>query len=415
MRIYKGLNRLQSSSLFAYVFCSAFTVIAEILMLAGNNLQGNIAQLLGSFSQLLFVLTGYVFCYFVTLQLTDGKHAFKAFWSVLCFAVFNTAFGALHSGNTPYFFGIVTALFCSFCFNRLDKVLSLSLTAVFAVLSGVLVGFISDYWDSFIMYIAEFISGKGFLSSMIFSVLDNIFSLFGFSGFEDMFFYKSYGGSVVYGGEIVTGVKDLFKAGYNGILVSQYLSGHYYLIFALFGISLALFYNLKGAQKYVLALTAAGALISGNIGFLLLFLFLESPFLFIAVLIIGALSYFTASLIDLGVGYSLNGGIIEMILNFDNPVYLLAGGVVFVAIGYFVYRFVYEKHGISDSLNIYIPERLNSFVKALGGINNIVRYKDSSIEVRNPKLIDTVSVDCEINENIVTSRDERLTELKDYL
>ena len=82
---------------------------------------------------------------------------------------------------------------------------------------------------------------------------------------------------------------------------------------------------------------------------------------------------------------------------------------------YFVYKFIYEKHGITDSFNAYIPTRLNSFVSALGGISNIIRFKNDGLEVRNPKLIDTVSLDCEIKENFVTTKDKRMIELKEYL
>jgi hypothetical protein len=114
-------------------------------------------------------------------------------------------------------------------------------------------------------------------------------------------------------------------------------------------------------------------------------------------------------------GYQLNGGIIEMLINFNNGVYLIAGGVVFIAIGYFVYKFIYEKHGISSCVKIYIPTGLTSFVEALGGIKNIVRFRDNDLQVRNPKLVNTVMIDCEINENIIISKDERFLKLMEYL
>lgn len=76
---------------------------------------------------------------------------------------------------------------------------------------------------------------------------------------------------------------------------------------------------------------------------------------------------------------------------------------------------MFEKHGISDCCNVYIPTRLNGFVTALGGMSNIIRYKDGGIFVRNPKLVDTVSVECEIDENFIKTEDERLDELREYL
>ncbi|MDE6470875.1 MAG: PTS transporter subunit EIIC [Eubacterium sp.] len=415
MRFFYSINKLQGASLFPFIFCSVFLVIAELLQLIGSTVSADNEIIFYNFSKLLYDLMGYAFCYFIVYRLTYKKSAFSAFWGVLCLAVFYTAMNSLYESSSVYFVGIIMALFCVFCFNKLDKVLAMSLTMISSILFGVLLGFLLDYWDNFVMWLSQLISGKGYFSPVLFSVADNIFSLFGIDSLKYMIFYKSYGGAIIYEGEIVTGVKDLFSAGYTGQLVSSYLSGHYFLIFALVGVSTALFSNLKGIQKYILVIVTVSAVISGDISILLLFLFFESPFIFAAVLLMGALAYLAAYILDLGIGYVFSGGIIELIMYIDKAVYLLAGGVVFVAIGYFVYKFCYEKHGISDCLNIYIPTRLNNFVKALGGINNIVRYKNDALEVRNPKLIDTVTIECEINENIIKSSDKRFLELKEYL
>lgn len=415
MRFFNGINKLQSASLFPFIFCSVFLVIAELLQLVGSTFSAENEIIFYNFSKLLYDLMGYAFCYFVTYRLTYKKSAFCAFWGVLCLAVFYTAASSFYESRSVYFAGIIMALFCVFCFNKLDKILAMSLTMICSILFGILSGFLLEYWDDFVMWFSNLISGKGYFSPVLFSVSDNIFSLFGIDSLKNMIFYKSYGGSIIYEGEIVTGVKDLFNAGYTGNLVSAYLSGHYFLLFALVGVAASLFNNLKGIQKYILAVVTVGAVISGDISILLLFLFFESPFIFIAVLFIGALAYLSAFILDLGMGYVFSGGIIELINYIDKAVYLLAGGVVFIAIGYFVYKYCYEKHGISDCLNVYIPTRLNSFVKALGGISNIVRYKNDAIEVRNPKLIDTVAIECEIDENIIKSNDKRFFELKEYL
>lgn len=307
------------------------------------------------------------------------------------------------------------ALLCVFCFKRIDRITALALTVISAVVFGFLAGFACDYFDNFIMWLSARISDKGCFSAVFFSAFDNILSLFGIDTLKDMFFYKSYGGSLLFEGDLVTGAKDLFSSGYGGKAVSSYLSGHYFLLFSLAGIAAAMSNNIKGVQKYILYTVTVAAVLSGNISILLLFIFLESPFLFLAVLLIGAAAYLTAFLLNLGMGYLISGGIAEMIMYINKPVYLFAGGVIFLAIGYFVYKYCYEKHGISDSFNIYIPTRLEPFVKALGGINNIIRYKNDALEVRNPKLVDTVSINCEINENIVEFDDKRIDELMEYL
>lgn len=415
MRLFNCLNRLQCASLFAFILASVLIVLSEIFQLIGANIHVQGFNLLSSFSAFCYELLGYVFCYFITLALTKEKQAFKAFWSILCLAVINTALYSFYGESSVYFTGIAVAVFCAFCFNRFDRILALSVTLIFSILFGVLLGFIMDYWNHFMMWASQVISGKSYFSPVLFSIFDNLLSLFGIDTLKEMFFSKSYGGSMVYSGEIVTGAKDLFSHGYNGELVSGYLSGHYLLLFAVFGISISMLRDLKGTQRYVLIAVAAGAVLSGNASLLFLFFLLESPFVFISVLFIGALAYLTAYILDLGMGYLFNGGIVEMVIYFDHAVYFFAGGVVFFAIGYFVYKYCYERYGITDRLNVYIPTRLNDFVKALGGISNIIRFKDDKLEVRNPKLINTMCIECEINENIISSDDERMGELKEYL
>lgn len=417
MRLFKAFNRLQTAMLLPFLICSVFVAVAEIMQLICiyTGLAADAKNVLSGFSESLYALTGYVFCYYITLKLTHGKQAFKAFWSVMCFALLSTAANSFVDGIPLFILGIFTGLLCSFSFNRFSMILALAVTVGTCVIIGILSGLVSDSWNNFIMELSGFISDKAYFSPVLFGVIDNIFSLLNVDTFREMIFNNSYGGSVLIGDEIVTGVKDMLKAGYSGKLVSTYLSGHYFLLFSLSGISAALFFDLKGVQRYVLLGTAVCAVISGNLNFLLLFLFLESPYLFAAVLILSAGAYLAAYVIDLGMGYLAGGGITEMIIYSDKLVYLLAGGVVFVAIGYFVYKFVFEKHGISDCCNVYIPTRLNGFVTALGGMSNIIRYKDGGIFVRNPKLVDTVSVECEIDENFIKTEDERLDELREYL
>lgn len=417
MRLFKAFNRLQTAMLLPFLICSVFVAVAEIMQLICiyTGLAADAKNVLSGFSESLYALTGYVFCYYITLKLTNGKQAFKAFWSVMCFALLSTAANSFVDGIPLFILGIFTGLLCSFCFNRFGMILALAVTVGTCVIIGILTGLVSDSWNNFIMELSGFISDKAYFSPVLFGVVDNIFSLLDIDTFREMIFNNSYGGSVLIGDEIVTGIKDMLKAGYSGKLVSTYLSGHYFLLFSLSGISAALFFDLKGVQRYVLLATAVCAVISGNLTFLLLFLFLESPYLFAAVLILSGGAYLAAYVIDLGMGYLAGGGITEMIIYSDKLVYLLAGGVVFVAIGYFVYKFVFEKHGISDCCNVYIPTRLNGFVSALGGMSNIIRYKDGGIFVRNPKLVDTISVECEIDENFIKTEDERLDELREYL
>jgi len=416
MRIFKYLNKVQTSSLFPFMITSVFLAAAQLMSIAGDKINNEYEVLIFNLTQLLLTLVPYVFCFFITLMLSESKRSLKAFWSIICLAVINTAVSSFSNDNSALVsIGILVSLFCVFCYNRFDLGVSLSLTIISGIIFGILLGFIFDYRNTALMWYSQLISGKGVFSSIAFSVFDTVLSLFGEDSLKDMFFYKSYGGSLLIDGDIVTGVKDLFETGYSSDLLSNYMSGHYFVMFAVIGMMLSLAGELKGVQRLALIITGVGAVISGNFTLFFIFIFLESPFLFLSSVLISALSYAAAFVLKLNIGYLHGGGIIEMIIYGDKWVYLLAGGVVFVAIGYFIFKFSIEKRGISDSENIYIPTRLNSLVKALGGVNNILRFRDGSLEVRNPKLINTIELNCEIDENVIISDDERLKELKDYI
>lgn len=415
MRIFKYLNRFQNASAFAFIFAGVMILAGEITNLIGLEANGNVQAFFYGFSKLFYALIPYVFCYFLTMMLTTGRRWFKAFWSILCFALFDTAFSSLCDEQSIFIFGIIISLLCVFMFNNTDKMLSMPLTIAASIIFGLLFGYVYEIWNNAAMRAADFISDKGMLSSLLYGAANSLLSVFDIDTLNEMFFYKSYGGSMLIDENIVTGVKDLFASGYSGELLSTYLSGHYFVLFAFLGMALALFSDLKGREKTVIAVCAVSCIVSGNVSLLMFFFLIESPFLFVCAVAVGTLCFLASHLLNLEMGYLSDGGLIEMFINLNNPVYLFAGGAVFVAIGYFVFKYSIEKHGISSCLNIYIPTRLNNIVSNLGGIENIIRFKDDVIEVRNPKLVNTFKFDCSIDENIVKSDDKSFLELKEYL
>lgn len=411
MRAYNFFNKIHNSSLIAFIAGSICLAAAELLSLLGYYIGKGKNLLLNDFSSLLISIIPYIFCYFITQYFTNDMRWLKSFWSVLCLLAMKTAFGS----DISFFAGIAAALFCAFFFERFNKAVSFTVTAVTAVIMGVLLRYTFDFFSDAQMTVAYAVSNKGIISSVIFSIIKTALSLFGNTGFADLFFYKSYGGTAIIDNELITGIKDLFENGYSGELIADYCSGHFFLLFALVGVTLALADMLKGIQKICLIVTACCAVLSGNISLLLLFIFFESWHFYLSVILMSALSYISAVLLDIRAGYLFNGGIAELIINIDKPLYLIVGGLVFVAIGFFAAKYSALKFGISDSLNIYIPTRLNRLVNSLGGIVNIIKVDNDTVEVRNPKLVNNFEIDCEIRENLVKIDDEKITQLKEYL
>lgn len=411
MRAYSFFNKIHNSSLLAFIISSAFILIAELLQLLGYYIGDGADVVLLNFSQLLLKLVPYIFCYFITMYFTNGERWLKAFWAVICLCVFATASGI----QISFFAGIAAALMYSYFYEHFNKYISFSVTLISSVLVGLAMSYLGDVLKDLLMSTARFVSDKGIVTAVLFSVISTILSLFGSNSFNDLFYYKSYGGTMVKDDNVITGIKDLFENGYSGEQLADYMTGHYFMLFVILGVMLALADELKAVQKVCLLITMLCSFVSGNISLALLFIFIESPFLFILITIISAVCSVTSHLLDIRMGYLFSGGIAELFTSLDKPVYFFVCAVVFVAIGYFVTRYSNVKAGISDCFNTYIPTRFNHLLGALGGIANIIKISEDVAEVRNPKLVNTFDLKCEIRENLVKVEDEKLKELGEYL
>lgn len=411
MRAYSFFNKIHNSSLLAFIISSAFILIAELLQLLGYYIGDGADVVLLNFSQFLLKLVPYIFCYFITMYFTNGERWLKAFWAVICLCVFATASGI----QLSFFAGIAAALMYSYFYEHFNKYISFSVTLISSVLVGLAMSYLGDVLKDLLMSMARFVSDKGIVTAVLFSVISTILSLFGSNSFNELFYYKSYGGTMVKDDNVITGIKDLFENGYSGEQLADYMTGHYFMLFVILGVMLALADELKAVQKVCLFITMLCSFVSGNISLALLFIFIESPFLFILITIISAVCSVTSHLLDIRMGYLFSGGIAELFTSLDKPVYFFVCAVVFVAIGYFVTRYSNVKAGISDCFNTYIPTRFNHLLGALGGIANIIKISEDVAEVRNPKLVNTFDLKCEIRENLVKVEDEKLKELGEYL
>ncbi len=411
MRAYNLFNKIHNSALLAFIISSVFILIAELLQLLGYHISNEADVVLLNFSQLLLKLVPYVFCYFISMHFTNSERWIKAFWAVVCLCVFETASGI----SISFFAGIVAALMYSYFFERFNKYISFSVTLLSSVVFGLAMSYLGDIFKDILMGAARFVSDKGLVTAVLFSVISTVLCLFGSNSFNELFYYKSYGGTIVKDDNVITGIKDLFENGYSGEQLADYMTGHYFLLFVILGVMLAFADELKAVQKICLLITMLCSFISGDISLALFFVFLESPFLFILITIISAICHVTAHLLDIRIGYLFSGSIVEMFGSIDKPVYFFVCAVVFVAIGYFVTRYSNIKAGISDCLNIYIPTRFNHLLNALGGIVNVIKVNDDVAEVRNPKLVNTFDLKCEIRENLVKVEDDEIKELGEYL
>lgn len=410
MNIYSNFNKLKNVMLASFIISSlifAFKAFFDFLSVKFNN---DIVSFSALSSSLEFFAPLSI-AFFTTFYLVKGRKSAKALFSLFSAFVFYSVF----TQSKSYFFAILISLLTYYCYENLNFITATLLIILSTLIFAVLCTFLFDYYNNLIMVIATFVSNKGNVSSALFGFINSLFSPFDFSNFENMFYYKSFGSTALSDNHIISGAVNLFKTGIKSNSIINYLSGHSYLIFLIVGVFSSLFKELKGVEKIVFIVIFSSAVLCGNINLFMLFVLFESPYLFLSMCAVSSLCYFCASLVKISVGFSFGGGIFEILSNADKYVYLVTVSIVFVAIGYFVTKYFYEKYGISSLLNIYIPNKLKNTVSSLGGVQNIIRFNDNSIELRNPKLVDEIKLDCEIRENKIIMEKSIIDDLKEYI
>lgn len=409
MNSYKYLNKFKNTMLVALALSSVIALISQGLVYIGEKF--NNASFFDNISNTLISFIPLCFSFFITFYLSDGRKTYKAFFVLFCTFLFYSVF----TQSQSFVFSLLISLLAYYCFKNLNLITGSLLILLCSVIFAVLFTYLYDYYKNLIMVISTFISNKGNLSSALFGLINTVLSAFDVSSFSDMFYYKSFGSSTVIGTNVISGAINLFKNDVSSNSVNMYLSGHSYLIFLLSGAFSFLNTKLKGFEKFVFIIVFASMFLCGNVNYFLFYIFIESPYMFFSICVMASLCYFSAAIIQISSGFIYGGGIFEVLLNSDKYVYLITGSIVFVAIGYFVSKYFYEKYGVSSCFNIYIPKRLRKTVSSLGGVQNIIRISNDLIEVRNPKLINEIDLKCEVKENQIKIDLNKISDLKEYL
>ena len=411
MKSYKYLNKLQNSSSISFVLCSTLIVIKYLLDFLSIRLGSNQTFKFNDYSLAIANVVPYVFCFFLSYSLLKGKKSVKAFICTFVLFIFYSVFGE----STSIIFAIIFPLIAYFLFERFDFYLSSFLLLIISVVFALLFNMLYDYYVDFIMLLSATVSEKGAFSSSAFGLINTFLSAFDIKEFQNMFYFKSYGGTYVTDNSVICGAVNLFKSNILSKSISSYLSGHYYLIFLIFGTYSFLVTKVKGISKVTLTVLFLCMSLTGNVTFILMFVLFENVYLFLGICVLSCLCYFCADIVNLSMGLTLGGSVFEMFAYLNKGAYLFLAGIVFFSLGYFVTRYFWEKVGISSALNIYIPKRLQKSVSKLGGIPNILKINEFDIEVRNPKIVDTINFDCEIKENKIIIEKSLINDLKEYI
>lgn len=316
---------------------------------------------------------------------------------------------------TENHYSLVFLILMSFLYTVLIKKFdfysaSISLIIISFTVS-LLFGLCYDVLIEMLEYYAKFITGKPLLYGMI----EPIYSLFLSDNFSDLFLYKGFSQTTYINEKLVSGAINIFKADTENpaSIVAKYLTGKYYLnIFVTLGIFISLYSKFNDYTKVAFCLTAALCILFGRFELFLLFVIIFNPVIIIGYVFLSAISYIVPALMDIRIGYIESASLFELFKYGNNILYFLISGLILSVLSYFITNMINSRFDLQESK--ILPKDVRVLVKGLGGKNNIDRIKCDKLYVKNPNLIDILTVDCEIHENEVTLLYDDIKLLKEY-
>lgn len=327
----------------------------------------------------------------MTASFTCGVLCLNVFYYLLC-----------NEGLSLFITAVIAILLSKFCREySFENVFYISVSACVSL--GIVLGLLYEPSLYLTRALAKAVQGN----SLVFSIVNDVYSLLFGNAFSDLFYFKDYAGALMIDNKLVSGVIEIFKADKENpaSCISVYMTHRYFAnIFLCIGLFVGLFSKVR--DKYLLSfvLSVLLSIIAGNNLTVDLFLLFYNPFIFIAYLICIGIDSLICSVVDIRVGYETSAGLFEMIKYIDKPVYFILIGILSSILMYFAVMLVLSKYDLDT--HKLLPKSVRKIVKYLGGEKNIVGIENGLVYVKNPNLIDILMLDCLIKENAVTLNTE---------
>ena len=247
-------------------------------------------------------------------------------------------------------------------------------SAVVYLLVGILMYFIWPYIQIGISAIGNLVQISGYIGTLIYGTIERALIPFGLHHVFYMPFWQTdVGGTMKIGEQIITGAQNIFFAQLGdpntetfSVEATRFMTGKFpFMIFGLPGAALAMYKCAKPGKRKVVgglllsaALTAMVTGITEPLEFTFLFV---APLLYIIHCVLAGLSFMLMHLLNVTVGMTFSGGLIDLILfgvlqgTKTNWYMVLLVGVVYFAIYYFVFKFLINK------LDLKTPGRESDF------------------------------------------------------
>ena len=282
----------------------------------------------------------------------------------------------INSLQMGVFGGIIVGLGVAYLTNRFYKIRLPNVISFFGgarfvpiisttvyILVGVLMFFLWPFVQSGIFALGDLVLKSGYGGTLIYGFIERILIPFGLHHvFYLPFWQTGVGGSALIDGVMVYGAQNIFFAELASknvarfsVSATRFMSGKFpFMIFGLPGSALAMFIcaddNKKKAAGGLLLSAALTAMLTGitePIEFTFLFV---APILYVIHSILAGLSYMLMHILNVGVGMTFSGGIIDLVLfgvlqgnSKTNWIMIPLVGIVYFAIYFFLFRFLILK------------------------------------------------------------------------
>lgn len=231
------------------------------------------------------------------------------------------------------------------------------ITALFAVILGIVFGFVWPPIQNVINAIGQWIIGAGALGVFVFGVMNRLLIPLGLHHIINSLVWFVFGNYTDATGKVVTGDLNRFFAG--DPTAGAFMTGWFpIMMFGLVGVALAIYQEAKPSQRaatgsimFGAALTAFVTGITEPLEFAFMFL---APVLYIVHALLAGTSMAVVYMLGIKDGFTFSAGLIDYILNFGlatNPLLLIPIGLIYLVIYWALFRFLIRR------LNIPTPGR----------------------------------------------------------
>ncbi len=237
------------------------------------------------------------------------------------------------------------------------------ISALVYVLVGILMYFIWPVVQRGISALGALVLASGYVGTWIYGIIERALIPFGLHHvFYIPFWQTSVGGSAVIDGTLVQGAQNIFFAELGSkstevfsVEATRFMSGKFpFMIFGLPGAALAMYRCARPEKRKVAgslllsaALTAMLTGITEPIEFTFLFV---APLMYVIHCILAGLSYMLMHILNVGVGMTFSGGIIDLVLfgvlqgnAKTNWIYIILVGIAYFFIYLGIFTFMIKK------------------------------------------------------------------------